>query len=87
MLCISACEGKEAIALRTKISTGVSFCEFVSANTSCAFSRLVTPISPLYIYVCRIMHTNAGVLVNTVCMCGLWCDGIALVWGCLVGVV
>lgn len=81
-----------------KISTGVSFYEFVSVNTSCAFSPLVTPISSLppshsslflpHIYLCMSHYAHAArVLVNTGCMCKLWCDGITLVWGCLVGVV
>lgn len=47
-ICACLYKGKEElIALRTEgISTGVSFCEFMSANTSCAFSPLVTPIYP-----------------------------------------
>lgn len=51
MLCISTCKGKEVIPLRTKVSTGVSFCE-LCRQTRVALSCGWLHRYPPCIYLC-----------------------------------
>lgn len=81
-------EKEEAIAIsRTE---GIDRCIVLRVRVGKHELRFLVadiPLPPL-VYLCMSHYAHdVRVLINTVCMCGLWCDGIALVWGRLVGAV